>query len=207
MKLQRSTLILLLSAVLLGSFVYLYEFYWKNQQEQVKQKQKQIFSFSADDVQSLKINNNNLTIELERNKDGDKPKWMMISPEKTPASDSSVVYLMDLLVKGNTDSTVSVTANQLAEFGLQPPQATINITLKNQKTHKLLLGQPNFNNSFLYAQIDPTAKPQGNVEILLVSKDFGNAVNRSLSEWKQPQQKSEEKPSPSSEKQTPAKAK
>ncbi|MDJ0733205.1 MAG: DUF4340 domain-containing protein [Nostocaceae cyanobacterium] len=207
MKLQRSTLILLLSALLLGGFVYFYEFYWKNRQEEVKQKQQQFFSFAADDVQSLKITNKNFTIHLERNKNADKPKWMMTSPEKTPASDPSVSYLMDLLVQGKRDSTVSVPANQLAEFGLKPPQATINLTLKNQKTHQLIVGNPNFNGSFVYAQIDPAAKLEGNVNVLLVSKDFQNAVNRSLSEWKQPETKSEEKPSPSSKKPTPAKNK
>jgi len=58
------------------------------------------------------------------------------------------------------------------------------VKLKNQRTHQLILGKPDFNRNFLYAQADPAAKPAGNVDVLLVSTDFENAVNRQLSEWK-----------------------
>ena len=53
MKLQRSTLILMLSAVLLGGVVYVYEVQEAPKREAAKTKQQQIFSFQEDDVQSL----------------------------------------------------------------------------------------------------------------------------------------------------------
>ena len=83
MKLQKTTLILLLFALGLGSFVYFYEMNWKTQQKQVQeiekpeeqQKQQQIFSFQENDIQSLTINTKNLVIDLERNQKSEKPKW------------------------------------------------------------------------------------------------------------------------------------
>jgi hypothetical protein len=45
----------------------------------------------------------------------------------------------------------------------------------------LILGKGDFNNQFLYAQADP----HKNMNLLLVSKDFVNAVNRDISEWTQ----------------------
>ncbi|PLZ30691.1 hypothetical protein CBP27_23015, partial [Fischerella thermalis WC542] len=67
MKLQKTTLILILLMLGLASFVSFHEFYWKNQQEEVKSKKQQIFSFEEDDVQSLSIKTKNATIILERN--------------------------------------------------------------------------------------------------------------------------------------------
>ncbi|MFQ4141813.1 DUF4340 domain-containing protein [Chlorogloeopsis sp. ULAP02] len=197
MKLQRTTLILILLALGLGGFVYFYEFYSKTQQEEVQKKTQQIFSFTADDVQSLTVKTKDYTLNLERNNNSEPPKWLMTSPQQAPASDAIVSYLMDLLVKGKSDRTLSIPADQLTEFGLVQPQATIVIALKNQQTHQLILGKPDFKGSFVYAQTDPDRKSSENVDVLLVSKDFENAVNRELSEWKQTPDVGEGKPLPS----------
>jgi Domain of unknown function (DUF4340) len=185
MKFSRTTLILLLLALSLGTFVYLYEIRGGTQREEVKEKKQQIFAFTADDVQSLQVTTQKLTVAVERNPQGSQPKWLLKSPVSEPANDAIVSYLMDLLVKGKSERTFSIPPSQKADFGLDQPQATINIKLKNQQSHQLLLGKLNPNGSSLYVQADPTVKPDGNIDVLLVSKDFENAVNRELSEWKQ----------------------
>ena len=185
MKLQRTTLVLVLLAILLGGFVYFYEFQWKSQQAEVKKKQQQLFSFKEDDVKSLKITTPSETITLERAPESDKTKWLMKSPEKVPANDGTAAYLLNLLETEKSDRTLNSPASQLGEFGLKQPQATIDITLNNQKTHKLVVGnKPSFNNSLVYAQKNLATKPDGNTEVILVSNKFENAVKRSLSEWK-----------------------
>jgi hypothetical protein len=207
MKLQRTTLILILLALGLGGFVYFYEIKGAPQREEIKQKQQQIFTFQEDDVQSLTVKTQNLTLNLERNQKSDESKWLIKSPEVGPASNAIVGYLMNLLVEGNSDRLISIPTNQLAEFGLEQPQATINIQLKNQKTHQLILGKPDFNRRFMYAQADPAIKPDGNVNVLLVSTDFENAVNRELAEWKQiqsiPVDDNVKKPTPKTAQPTP----
>ncbi|BAZ52179.1 DUF4340 domain-containing protein [Nostoc ellipsosporum NOK] len=186
MKLPRTTLILILLALGLGGFVYFYEIKGATQRQEIKDKQQQIFSFTADDVQALTVKTKKLTVNLERNSQSSNPKWLLKSPVSEPANDAIVSYLMDLLVEGKSDRTLSISPNQLGEFGLDQPQATIDINLKNQKTHQIILGKPNFNRSFVYAQTDATAQPNGNINVLLVTTDFENAVNREISEWKQP---------------------
>ncbi|BAY33110.1 hypothetical protein NIES2107_50050 [Nostoc carneum NIES-2107] len=196
MKFSRATLILILLALGLGSFVYFYEIRGATQREEVKEKKQQIFAFTADDVQSLKIATAKLSLALERNPQDSPPKWLLKSPVSEPANDAIVSYLMDLLVKGKSDRSLSIPANQKGDFGLDNPQATINITLKNQQSHQLLLGTTNFNRRLLYAQADPSVKPDGNIDVLLVSTDFENAVNRDISEWKQPVVNSDKTPLP-----------
>lgn len=196
MKLQRTTLVLLLLAILLGGFVYFYEFQWKSQQEAVKKKQQQLFSFKEDDVKNLKITTPSETITLERSPESSKTKWLMKSPENVPANDGTVAYLLDLLEKEESKQTVNTSASKLTEFGLTQPQATIDITLNNQKTHKLTLGKQSIDNNLIYAQNQFSTKPDGNVEVLLVSKNFENAIKRSLLEWKVVENQ-EPNPSPS----------
>lgn len=194
MKLQRTTLILLLLALGLGGFVYLYEIQGASQRQQAEAKEQQIFSFEEKQVQFLIVSTKGQRLEFERQGKLGKPTWLMTFPSKVPASDASILYLMDLLVKGKSNRTIQVPANQLEQYGLGQPQATVEVKLNNQKNHQLLLGNPDFNRSFLYAQADPPIKPAGSVNVLLVSTDFQNAVNRSLSEWKKLDRISQPKP-------------
>ncbi len=186
MKFPRTTVILILLALGLGGFVYFYEIQGATQRQEVKDQKQQIFSFTADDVQSLTVKTKDMTINIERNSQSSSPKWLLKSPVSQPANDAIVSYLMDLLVEGKSDRTLSIPANQRGEFNLDQPLATIDINLKNQKNYQLILGKSDFNNRFLYAQADSATQPNGNVNLLLVSTDFRNAVNRDLSEWKQP---------------------
>ncbi|MFM8004154.1 MAG: DUF4340 domain-containing protein, partial [Dolichospermum sp.] len=105
-------------------------------------------------------------------------EWEIKSPISAPANDAIVSYLTDLLVNGKIARTVSVLPTELSEFGLDKPVATIDIKLKNQQSHQLILGKAEFNNRFLYAQADTNQ----NLNLLLVSQDFFNAVNRDISE-------------------------
>ncbi|WP_138506787.1 DUF4340 domain-containing protein [Nostoc sp. PA-18-2419] len=196
MKFSRITLILILLALGLGSFVYFHEIKGATQREEIKKQKQQIFSFAEDDVQSLTVKTKKLTLNLERNNQSGDSKWLIKSPISEPANDAIVSYLMDLLVKGKSERTLATPANQLGEFGLEQPQATINITLKNKQNYQLILGKKNFNGSLLYAQADPISKPDG-INVLLVSTDFENAVNRELSEWKQPVDNIKSTPLPS----------
>lgn len=207
MKLPRTTLILILLTLGLGSFVYFYEIRGATVREEVKEQKQQIFSFAEDDVQSLTVKTKKLTLNLERSPESSNPKWVIKSPISGPANDAIVSYLMDLLVKGNSDQTLSTPVKELGEFALDQPQATINITLKNRQSHQLILGKSNFNRRLLYAQADPATKPDGNINVLLVSTDFANAVNRELSEWKQPVDNSQKLPPLTIPKPTPTNSK
>ncbi|MTJ51716.1 DUF4340 domain-containing protein [Anabaena sp. UHCC 0253] len=199
MKLPKTTLILILLALGLGSFVYFYEIKGKIQQTEINAQKQKIFDFTAEDVQSLTINIKDTILQLEKRNTSEKPQWEIKSPISTLANDAIVSYLMDLLVKGKSERTVSVLPTELSEFGLDKPVATIDVKLKNQQSHQLILGKGDFNNQFLYAQADPNQ----NMNLLLVSKDFVNAVNRDISEWQQIEEKTDIQSLPSLPSPTP----
>lgn len=242
MKLQKSTWILILSAILFGGIVYIYEFEGKPQREAAKVEEKQLFAFEEKDVQSVTVKNKEQTLLFERNNQPStnnttQAKWLMTvlqqakvtqptptpsptitpgaiatpTPAATPTSTSTptpaatpttppketnltrvpgneayVAYLLDQMVKGISDR---VTIDPRIDYGLNQPQATIDVKLNDGKTHQLILGKPNFNKSSLYAIADPPTQGNQSPQVILVSANFENAVNRPLSEWKQPQDK------------------
>lgn len=188
MKIQRTPILLFTIAALLGGVTYLTV---QNAAQQAAAPAAQkLFPFQESDVQALTIQT-----PLQRTafvkvpsaaKTSPAPTtWQMTEPEKAAASDGSIAFLLNLLGMGTSEKTLTIPVNRLAEFGFDPPQATIEITLANQQKHRLVLGTPDFNRSFLYAQIDPPANSTQAQTIHLVSLDFENAVNRPIEEWKQ----------------------
>jgi Domain of unknown function (DUF4340) len=234
MKLQKSTWILVLSAILFGGIVYIYEFEGRPQREAAKVEEKQLFSFEEKDVQSVTVKTKEQTLLFERNNqpptnNATQAKWLMTvlqqatatqptptpsptitpgaiasptpaatptptatpteSPKETnltkvPGNEAYVAYLLDQMVKGTSDR---VTPDPRIDYGLNQPQATIDVKLNDGKTHQLILGKPNFNKSSLYAIANPPTQGNQSPQVILVSANFENAVNRPLSEWKQPQ--------------------
>ncbi|MBD2741454.1 DUF4340 domain-containing protein [Coleofasciculus sp. FACHB-1120] len=209
MKLKRTTWILILLALSLGGFVYFYEIKGAPQREAAQAKQKEIFSFEKDQIQALTVKSQEQTLKFERvtQEAVDKTsisQWQMKAPSNAPASDPSVSYLLNLLVDGKSDRTLSIFPNQLQEYGLDKPQATVEVRLNNQQTHQIILGKPNFNSSFLYAQVDPPAQTPQQLEVLLVPIDFEYGVKRPLSEWKAKETVQKDSPDKTSDKAIPS---
>jgi Domain of unknown function (DUF4340) len=203
MKLKQSTWGLIFAAILLGGFVYVFEIEGRPQREAKKNQKNDLFAFEEKDVQSVTLKTKDQTLLFERNSQT-QPKWLMtIQPQKTkvPANEAYVVYLLDQLAKGEAQT---ITPDPRIDYGLNEPQATIEIKLNNGGIHQLIIGKPNFNNSLLYAIADtPTAKNQPS-QILLVSTNFSNAVNRPLSDWQQPAQTSQPPKNPQNQQNSPS---
>ncbi|MDX2241309.1 MAG: DUF4340 domain-containing protein [Leptolyngbyaceae cyanobacterium bins.302] len=198
MKLQRTPMILITIAALLGGVVFLVELQKNPTQEETQSADKKLFPFQESDIQAftlqtpvfrrsfVKVPTSQPSAKAGSQTPSPVPQiWQMTAPEKAIASEGSIAFLLNLIGTGTSEKTLTIPVSRLAEFGLDQPQATIDITLSNQKKHRLVLGDPDFNRSFLYAQVDPPAKPESDQTIHLVSLDFENAVNRPISEWKQ----------------------
>jgi|GEM_PF-319450 len=184
MKLQRTTLILLVSAIFLGGFVYFYEIKGAPQREAAKTTKQPIFSFEEKEIQSVTIYTDDETWKFVRL---GKPElgWQMKKPKNTLANDAAISFLLNLLAKGESDRIISVSTDNLEDYGLDRPSATIEVKLKGEKVHKLALGKPDFNESFLYARADSSEEKSDELSVLLVPIDFDYAVNRPMSEWEQ----------------------
>lgn len=184
MKLQKSTLILLITALLGASFIYIYEIKGQEKSAKIAEESKKIFNFTEAEIKSLQIERKSETLMFEATQDQLLP-WSMIKPDQVRASEAAVSYLITPLVSGKSTGSFPISANQKIDYGLDQPSAKLIITLKNGTTHQLILGKTNFDEKFVYALIDPLDLNASNITVKLVPISLKYALERPLAEWKE----------------------
>lgn len=184
---QKTTLFLVLLALGLGGYVYFNEFHTPSPEEETATTSEEtLFTFEQNEVQQLTIEREEETLTLIRSDEG----WKMTKPEEVMAKESAIVFLLDLLTTETSSETFSVEANQLENYGVSDPAATLTITLKHETEHTIMLGNTTFNDEEVYAQINPKEGEMKEVQIIPI--DFMSAVERPLSEWKEDASEEEE---------------
>ena len=187
MKLQKTTWILLAIAVLLGGGLAIYELRQNPQQEEItKKEQKRLFSFQANDIQGISVEKSGQILKFYRGSDAQQT-WKMEQPESgepVEASEAALSFFVNLLIDSQSDRAFTTKVSQLKEYGLEQGFAVITIQLKNGKSHRLLLGNPDFKGDFLYSLVDPAQPPSSTLTITLVSRSFQDLINREVDEWK-----------------------
>ncbi|MEN9233047.1 MAG: DUF4340 domain-containing protein [Gloeomargarita sp. DG02_3_bins_56] len=195
MKLSASTLIVLGLAIGLAGGIGYWEWVGKPQQQERQMQKAKLFNFTEKDVKAITITKPKETLKFERVKLGE---WQMIEPQKKPANDAPIAFLLGQLTHGERvqEKDISIPAAERAKFGLAVPMATIQVTLENGNQHRLILGNRDFSGVALYAEIDPAPEAQS-LAVALIPIDLENAVSRSLAEWQAPAKPAAPKPSPS----------
>ncbi|HEY9643886.1 MAG TPA: DUF4340 domain-containing protein [Coleofasciculaceae cyanobacterium] len=190
MKLKSSTLFLILTAIALGGIVLVLQSQVpptspSSQSATDAADPQNLFAFQESQVQSLSVQTPQQSLKFQRGKDG---KWQMLEPEKTAASDASIAFLLNLLATGKSQRSFAAPASDRQQYSFQQPLATVEVTLDNKETHKLVLGGYDFNRSNLYALADPPTDAKTDLKVLLIPPTFEKAVSRPLAEWQQSSQ-------------------
>ncbi|NJK49775.1 DUF4340 domain-containing protein [Candidatus Gracilibacteria bacterium] len=183
MKLQKTTWLLVVIAMLFGGVIYFLEIQKQPQQSEIKADGQTIFNFQKEDIQKLIIKTQKEKLEFEKT-NRENQQWQMKQPENVIANDAAISFLLNLLVEGKRDREFKISRDKIQEYGLAKPLATIEVQLKDRNTHQLILGKSNFEDKLLYAQVNPSAQ-SGEATITLIPKDFQYAIERDLTEWKQ----------------------
>ncbi len=182
MKIERSTIVLVVLACITGTAYGVYQLAVVPRQEQTELQSKKLFSWTEDQVNKLSVQTPTDLLVFERRADANPTPWQMVEPRQILASDASISFLLNLLSTQSSESTVTIPRDRLAEFGLVNPSITIDIALKDQTTHQMLLGNPDFSGNSLYALVDPDPNA-AEVEVRLVSNQFQFGTSRDLAEW------------------------
>lgn len=187
MKLKKSTWLLLFLAFSLGGWVYFYEVIKPEKINKIEAQQQQIFNFTEDEIKNLTIAKAENILTFVRTENSNQP-WQMEQPEEGAANDATIAFLLDLITTGKSDRSFTIPISNLSKYGLDHSATKITIELTNQKSHEIILGNANFSDRLVYAQVDPNPNSQANTSsettIILVSKNWHYAVARDLSEWK-----------------------
>ncbi len=192
------TFALVFAAALLGGVVLLVQQQPPaDPQAATETGQQKLFGFEENQVQAIALKTPLRSLKFEKDKNS---KWQMLEPEKVPASEASIIFLINLLSTARSERSFTAPVGDRQAYGLHQPLATIDITLTDQKKHQLILGTYDFNRSFLYAQADPSPDANADLKVLLLPPTFEPAVSRPLADWKQPPSS----PSPSPKSESPA---
>lgn len=186
MQLQRTTWLLLLTAIILGSVVYVVEGVIPQQQAQEQRERSRIFTdLDLADLRRFEVKTAAQRIVIRQGEDEINP-WQMTQPQRVTAHQAAVQFLTNLLLTGRYDRTRSVKATEttLAEYGLAAPFATIRIYRHSQtQPLTLFLGDTTLDERWVYGTfMDPENATNG-VEVMLLPIEFKYAVERPLGEW------------------------
>ncbi len=183
MKLKSSTVALLAIALLSAGGIYLWDRSHSEQSQtaDAKKDAKPLFTLKEADITQLTVQAKRQTLKLEKTG----KIWQLTAPKAGPADEGTVAFLLNLLATGTSERTLQVEPSHLKEFGLDQPTVTLSFQLKSQNIHQMFLGTQTFNQSAVYAQVDPS--PVGDslkkIKVVLVPTGFLDAINRPLSEW------------------------
>jgi hypothetical protein len=183
MKLQGSSLVLLVTAIGLVSTVYIMESLPPNTQSVQPVSVKPLFPFQESDVQAFTLETPQQTLMFQKTGQGNSASWKMLAPHSGPAEEGTIAFLLNLMTTGKSQQTFQSPKSRQAEFGFDRPLATIKAKLANQQTATLVLGKPTFDQGSLYALVNPAESPNQELTVQLVSTNFANAVTRPFSEW------------------------
>jgi len=131
--------------------------WWSNRDEKAKEGKPakdappQVLAIAPDQVKQIDI----------KKKDGDttsvrfneKGKWDITAPKPMSADPTAISSLTADLTKLNSDRLVDANATDLASYGLQPPQLEVDVTAKDGKVTKLLLGERTPTETSVYAKL------------------------------------------------------
>src|SRR5438552_18220301 len=144
--LTASFLLLLLTGVL----------WWSNKRAAKADKQaieattRKLVGIREDQLQEIEIKRRSgETVRLQRNDS----KWQITAPKSLPADADAVSSMLSTLSSLSSDRTIEDKATSLEQYGLIQPAIELEITDKNKKTSKLLVGDDTPAGTAVYAAI------------------------------------------------------
>lgn len=144
--LTASFLLLLLTGVL----------WWSNKRaakadkEPIESTTTKLVGIPEDQLQEIEIKRRSgETVRLQRNDS----KWQITAPKSLPADADAVSSMLSTLSSLSSDRTIEDKATSLEQYGLIQPAIELDITDKNKKTSKLLVGDDTPAGTAVYATI------------------------------------------------------
>ncbi|HXI85358.1 MAG TPA: DUF4340 domain-containing protein [Verrucomicrobiae bacterium] len=168
---SRTTLVLVLVALVIGGLVAL-DYYWGTSTQELQARNKRVLDFQSKDIIGLDIGLTNQVYALERSGD----QWQIKKPLDVRANYGTVSSILDELEFAERKR--SITEQELKgltrkDFGLQLPR--VHLTLRNKKgSMVLLVGNETPTKDAVYAQL------QGKKDVLVLPKSIYERLDRTL---------------------------
>jgi hypothetical protein len=155
---KKTTLLVLVCAVVLGGLVYYFDWKKGNEVKPAVAASKPAFSIQTSDITSITLTHpgeaGTPTIRLEKSGD----TWNIIEPIQTEADQPTVDGIADQLAAARVSGTEPGTPDRLKVYGLDPPQVSLEFQLRNGTKHTILIGDKDFAGDAAYTVVDGAQK-------------------------------------------------
>lgn len=164
----KTTIAGLVLLLLLGGYIYFYE--WDTPAGGSETKEKAFAGIQADAIEEVQIKA--ASGETSRATKSD-AGWQIVEPVRTEADPSELSAVTSNIGSLEVQRVVEEKPSDLARYGLNPPRVDVAFRLKGEKNFRhLLLGEKTPTGSDLYAKVPD------NTRVFLVSSYLDNTFNR-----------------------------
>lgn len=151
---KKSTLIVLLCAVVLGGTVYYFQWRSGKKPTASADTSKPAFTIQADDVTSITVSHPIKPDQAPIRLDYRSGEWSIMQPLDTGADQSAARGIADGLASARSSQSEPGTPDRLKAYGLDPAHVSVEFQLKNGTKHTVLLGDKDFTGSDVYSIVD-----------------------------------------------------
>ncbi|MBI3009250.1 MAG: DUF4340 domain-containing protein [Candidatus Omnitrophica bacterium] len=168
----RNTIILLIIAILIGGYIYLYERKQLTTEEK-KERAGKVWTFKSEDVTKLQIKKGEETILCRKES---KDYWQIEKPMQMRADESEIDKILSKLEFLKKERAINEDKEKplaMGEFGIAQPKMEVSIWVKDEP-FTLLLGNDSPAGNNIYAGL------KGKKEIYLVEKGVIDTLNKKV---------------------------
>lgn len=169
---KKSTLILLLLAIVGGIAVYYTEIKPGKARDEEPDTSREAFKLNREDINQIVLTRGGQNVTFE-NKDN---KWVITQPVSAPADDSNINSIIGDLVSARISRDIAASGADLKNYGLAEPKVKLEVKLKNGQSHKIELGDKDFSGNSVYAKVD------GGQSVALLSGSLLTSADKDLND-------------------------
>jgi hypothetical protein len=169
---KKSTLILLLLAIVGGIAVYYTEIKPGKARDEEPDTSREAFKLNREDISQIVLTRGGQNVTFE-NKDN---KWLITQPVNAPADESTINSIIGDLVSARISRDFAASTNDLKNYGLTAPKVKLEVKLKNGQSHKIELGDKDFSGTSVYAKVD------GGQNVALLSSSLLTSADKDLND-------------------------
>lgn len=174
----KTTILLSVILILLGSYLYFFELPAQKVQEEAKRTEGKLFSFATHEITRVVIRGPKGEIDLEYFPGHPDSPWRIFNPVETEANQYAGTDLGTLLEGIRASRLVEENPTDLANFGLDPPVFSVIITLQKNDTEIIEIGNENLTRTDVYVR-----KGLG-TSLYLVPASIKKVLNKDLRSWR-----------------------
>jgi uncharacterized protein DUF4340 len=153
----------------LGGFVYFYEFRGEAKREQARQKAEKLFDVKDEAVALLIIQRGSEKTVIDQQNG----RWVIESPVSAPADQAAINEIVRNISSATSTRSLAGAQN-LSEYGLQPPKIHTEFKTRPGASFSMDLGEKDFSENNVYA------RASSRTDVVLVSSYLFSSLDKSL---------------------------